>query len=387
MARADHPGELMQDVRYAMRTLGRAPAFTAAAVFTLVIGMAGTISMFALVEGVLFRPLPVRAEGALFVGWRALPVAGARHWPFTTAGLDLLRDESRLLEGVAGVGYNDPQPIVMVDRGEATHLLGARVTGEFFRVLGVTPLIGRTLEPDDDVAGAESALVITHALWQRRYGRSPDVLGRRVVMGGQPFTIVGVMPLDVDHPRHVEAWMTVTAMQATTSNPTAKNAMTLELDLLARLRPGVTALQAEAELRTLAPQLDAQDAAGGPQGLVPALQPFREFVIGDVRPGLIVLFSAVGLVLLIASANVSNLLLVRGEARMPEFAVRAALGAGRGRIIRQMLVESAVLALGAGAIALAAVSTMLPIVLGRVADRVSRGGARLHRHWLQHITS
>src|SRR6185436_1473944 len=153
---------------------------------------------------------------------------------------------------------------------------GARVTGEFFRALGVMPVLGRALEPEDDVSGAEGALVITHALWQRRFGGSPSVLGHRVTIGGQPFTIVGVMPRDVEHPRHVEMWMTVSAMQTTTSNPTAKQGMALELNPLARVRPGVTAAQAGAELQSLAPLLDAQSPAGAQRGLVPALQPFRE---------------------------------------------------------------------------------------------------------------
>ena len=246
------------------------------------------------------------------------------------------------------------------------------MTGEFFRVLGVTPLLGRALEREDDKSGAEGALVITHALWQRRFGGSPSVLGHRVTIGGQPFTIVGVMPRDVEHPRHVEMWMTVSAMQTTTSNPTAKYAMALELNLLARVRPGVTASQAGGELQSLAPQIDAQSPAGAPRGLLPALQSFREFTIGDVRPALLILFAAVALVLLIASASVANLLLVRGEARRSEFAVRAALGAGRGRIVRQLLVESGVLALGAGILALAVVSRLLPVALQWVPDELPR---------------
>lgn len=363
----------MADEEFGQRLRPRgSPGFTAAAVLTLALGLTGTMTMFTLVNGVLLRPLPVPAEHELFVGWRGLPEVGARHWPFSTEELDLMRKESRTLAGVAGVGYNDPAALALVDEGEPGLLRASRVTGDFFRVFGVAPLVGRSLGPEDDVAGAENVLVLTHGLWQSRYGASRDIVGRRVTVSGQRFTIVGVMPRDVEHPRRVEAWMTVSAMQTTTSNPTFKLAVATELELLARVHPGVTAAQARDELRPLAPAIDALRPTGDARGFVPSLLAYREFVVGDVRAAMLILFAAVGLVLLIACANVSSLLLVRGDARRSEFAVRAALGAGRGRLIRQLVVEGLVLATGATAVALVAATALLPVLLRWVPDGLPR---------------
>lgn len=375
MAGTTYLDDLAQDGRYALRNLVRHPGFAMTAVLTLAIGLTGALSMAALIDGVLLRPLPVRAETELVVGWRGLPDAGARRWPFSAHDLELLRTRSRLLAGVAGVGYQGPATMPMADGGNAGYVRVARVTGEFFGVLGVEPLLGRALEPGDDATGAENVLVLGHAFWQARFGAAPDVLGRRVSVGGQRFTIVGVMPRDVDHPRRVEAWMTPAAMLTTTSDPTARVGITTEFDLLARVAAPATVAQAGEELKSLGPALDALRPPGDGRGFVPLLQPFRESVVGDVRRPLLILSAAVGLVLLIACANVSSLLLVRADARRSEFAVRAALGAGRSRLVRQLMAEGLVLASVSTVLAALGTSALLPALLRWVPDGLPRAEA------------
>ena len=320
-----------------------------AAILTLGLGIAGTTVMFALIEGVLLRPLPVREQDRLLVAWKELRSSGFTHHPFGDAEIEAVGTASQLLVTVAGVDANGVGREVISENGTSSYVNGALVTGGFFDVLGVEPVLGRALTRADDVEGAEPVLAISHGLWQRRYGGSRDVIGRRVRLGDRPFTIVGVMPPDVDYPVGVEAWRTTHSVSAAGS---FGDAARREVDLIGRLRPGATIEQGSSELAALTRRFESELPARQTRGLVPVVHSFHDVVVGDVRPAMVALFAAVALVLLIASANVANLLLMRGEARRAELAVRQGIGAGRGRIVWELLAESLLLTLVAAGIGL-----------------------------------
>jgi putative ABC transport system permease protein len=346
----------VHDVRLAWRGLWRSTGFTAAAVLTLAVGMAGVTSMFALIQGVLLRPLPMPAADRIVTVWKEHPSTASAHWPFNSAELALIRNgATHVFASVAAVGYNEPAQSEIVDESSATYINTARVSGDFFDVLGVRPFLGRTLNRSDDTAGSERVLVITHGLWQRRYGGAVDVIGRRLTINEQRFTIVGVMPPDVEYPRGADAWMTVEARATLTSNSTFQQATRNELDLIARLQPSVTVTQAASALGAIAPQLaETAPVFATAQPPISVVRPIGEVIVGDVRGGMLVLFGAVALVLLAASANVANLLLVRGEIRRPDLAVQTALGASRLRLAGTIVSESLVLSFLAGIVGFAA---------------------------------
>ena len=361
------------DLERAWRSLWRARGFGMTAVLTLAVGIAGTTAMFALIQGVLLRPLPVRDQDSLLVAWKATPASGPSsgyaHYPFGPAEIDNAGRASGLVRDVAGVTSNGVGRSVMIEDGASSYVRVGLVTGGFFEVLGVEPVLGRAFTRADDLAGAANSLVISHGLWQRRYGGRRDVIGHHVRLNEQPFTIVGVMPPDLDYPRGAEVWQTA---QSVPADGPFGDAARQEIDLIARLEPGVTVEQARIELTALMRRFEAESPQKAPRGLVPVVHSFEEVVVGDVRPALLVLFASVMLVLLIASANVANLLLMRGEARRSEVALRTALGAGRSRIVREVFAESLMLALAAGLAGLAVTWWTLHTLIALVPDGFPR---------------
>jgi predicted permease len=339
---------LGQDFRVACRGLWRAKAFAGAAVWTLALGITGATLMFALIHGVLLRPLPVHEQDRLIVAWKEVRTSGSARYPFGNAEIEAVAEASRLLESAAGVTRNGVARSVVTDSAVSSYANVGLVTGGFFDVLGVQPILGRAFTPADDKDGAENVIIISNGFWRRRYGASREVIGRHVLIGERPFTIVGVMPADLDYPTGVEIWRTTTSVP--TDEPFG-DAARREVNLIGRLRSGVTREQAASEITSLHQQLETSTPATAPRGLSPVVRSFVDEVVGDVRITLVALFGAVGLVLMIASANVANLLLMRGEGRRGELAICAALGAGRGRIVRQVLAESFVVAVLAGACA------------------------------------
>ena len=359
----------MTDLRAAWTALLRARGFSAAAIFTLSLGIAGVSIMFTLVEGVLLRRWPIHDQTRLIVAWKQLRESGFEHYPFGDTEIEEVSRATRLLDAVAGLTRGGVARWVAIDNGASSYVSGAVVTGGFFDVLGVRAALGRSLTPADDVAGAEPVLVISDGVWRRRYGASPDVIGRRLRLDEQTFTIAGVMPAGIDYPQGVEVWRPSGTIDI--DGPFG-DAARREIDLIARLRPGVTIEQVTSELTTLSRQFEGLGRRDVPNGLSPVVRSFDSVSAGEMRRPILVLFGAVGLVLIIAGANVANLLLMRAESKQREIAVRHALGAGWARIVRQQVAESALIALLAGATGLLLTLVLLRPLMALVPAELPR---------------
>ena len=359
--------ELQQDVKFAIRALIGAKGFSLSVVLVLAIGIAATTIVFALVNGIVLRPLPVRDQDELIVAWRQLP-SGFDHYPFGDAEIKTVARESRLFEAVAGVTSNGVGRMVLVDGGVPAYARVALVTERFFEVLGVSPIAGRVFGPLD-ASASERVLVLSYGYWMRRYGGDRAVIGRQVRLDGDAFTLVGIMPQGFDYPTSADVWRTTNSVR--TDGPFGDSARR-EVDLVARVRSGVSRAQATAELAALNQRLEVAAPPGQPRGLLPVARPLDDVIVGDVRSQLWILFGAVTLVLAVACTNVANLFLMRGQARMTELALRAGLGAGHGRMLRQLVLETAVLAALGGALGLMLAAWTLPGVVRAIPEALPK---------------
>jgi predicted permease len=344
--------------RHVARSLWRARGFSLLAAATLSIGIACATLMFALVNGMLLQPLPVRQPERLLVAWKRTATGTFSHYPFGADAVREVKQHARSFASVGAFSYNGAMQFPVIEHDVGSYLMASVVDGDFFRVLDVTPLAGRTLTAADDAPGAEPVLVIDERLWQRRYNRSGDIVGRRLRLFDETFTIIGVVPA-VDLPRGAEAWFTLAAADARTTSPASREAFRRDQDLIVRLRESVTAADGTAELEALT--ADFEGRAG--RSILAAVKPYSEEVVGEARAPVVLLFAATMVVLVVACANVAILMLLRGEDRRLQLALRVALGATRLRLAQHVALESLLLCILGGAAGLLLARWSLALVV------------------------
>ena len=354
--------DLWQDARYAVRVFSKQPAFAAAAALTLALGIGATTALFSVVYGVLLKPLPFHEPERLVSLQQIAPHgAGANHGPGTYL---TYRENQQVFEAI---GAWDPTEVSITGGGDPERVPGLLLSASILPLLRVQPLLGRAFSAEDDTPGAPRRVLLTYGYWQRRFGGAESVVGRPLVIDGRPVEVIGVLPASFKFLRTRPA--VVLPMPLDVSAP---RGVSFGFQALARMKPGVTLAQANADVARMISLLPPSFAR---LELRPDVRPLATDVIRDVGQILWILMAAVGVVLLIACGNVANLFLVRAEGRHQELAVRAALGASRGRIARALLSESVVLALAGGVLgvvlaqaAIALLRTIAPAELPRVDD-------------------
>ena len=331
---------IVQDVRSSLRALRRTPGFAAAAVLTLALGIGLSAAVFTIANALLLRRLPVKDQDRIVLLWGETPDKKFTNFPLDLSDVRAFIRDSRTLEKAAFFGYEGASEVTSTDGERTSRIKSVVVGGDFFGVLGARPALGRALVDSDQQFGSAKVAVLSHAGWQRQFGGDPSVIGKRISIHewATTFTVVGVMPEGLDYPRGVDFWVSVFPGN---SDEALKYR---SFDVIGRLVSGATPAAAQAELTSYyarSPEPFLRNVRG-------VVHSFPQTVMGDTRPAVFAFAAAAALLLLLACANVANLLLVRGLGRVREVAVRSALGASRGQVIMHLLAENALLALVGG---------------------------------------